>query len=278
MSPILIIGCGYLGRRLAARCLAAGRRVFATTRSAERAEEFRAAGLEPVLCDVTDPTSLDRLPAVETVVHCVGLDRSANQSMRTVYVDGLRNVLSRLPAPGRLLYVSSTSVYGQRGGEEVDETSATDPVEESGRVVLEAEKVLWTARPEAIILRFAGIYGPERLMRERAIRAGEPLIGDPDVWLNLIHVDDGVESLLAAERKPLPAPVFNVCDDHPVLRREFYALLAGLLNAPPPRFTPSPTSSPEAPNRRIVNRRLRQELGVSLRYPDCEAGLKASCP
>src|SRR4051794_15099350 len=99
ISEILIIGCGYLGRRLAARCIAEGRRVFATTRSAERAEEFRAASLDPVLCDVTNPASLDRLPAVETVVHCVGLDRSANQSMRTVYVDGLRNVLACLPAP-----------------------------------------------------------------------------------------------------------------------------------------------------------------------------------
>src|SRR5439155_189198 len=114
------------------------------------AKEFRAEGLEPVVCDVTDPTSLVRLPAVETVVYCVGLDRSAGQSMRVVYVDGLRNVLSRLPAPRRLLYVSSTSVYGQRGGEEVDERSVTEPVEESGRVVLEAESVLRSACPEAV--------------------------------------------------------------------------------------------------------------------------------
>src|SRR5438093_6884595 len=105
MSAILIIGCGYLGRRLASHCCAEGRRVFVTTRSAERAEEFRAEGLEPVVCDVTDPISLDRLPAAETVVYCVGLDRTAGPSMRTVYVDGIRNVLSHLPAPQRLLYV-----------------------------------------------------------------------------------------------------------------------------------------------------------------------------
>ncbi|MBI1917074.1 MAG: SDR family oxidoreductase [Planctomycetes bacterium] len=277
MSAILIIGCGYLGRRLASRCLAEGRRVFATTRRAERAEEFRAEGLEPVVCDVTDPTTLDRLPVAETVVHCVGLDRSAGHSMRAVYVNGLRNVLSRLPAPRRLLYVSSTSVYGQRGGEEVDETSATVPPEESGRVVLEAESVLRSACPEAVVLRFAGIYGPGRLMRERAIRAGEPMTADPAVWLNLIHVDDGVEALLAAEQRALSGSVFNVCDDRPVRRGDFYALLAERRNAPSPHFMPSPPSSPKAANRRVVNRRLRQELGVSLRYPDCEAGLRASC-
>src|SRR3954451_12434504 len=169
MSGILIIGCGYLGRRLAARCLAEGRRVFATTRSAERADEFRTAGLEPIVCDVTDPPSLVALPAVSTVIHCVGLDRSASQPMRTIYVDGLRNVLTHLPTPRRFLYVSSTSVYGQRDGEEVDETSATEPVEESGRVVLEAESVLRSVCPEAVVLRFAGIYGPGRLLRERAL-------------------------------------------------------------------------------------------------------------
>ncbi len=269
MSAILIIGCGYLGRRLASRCRAEGRRVFATTRRAERAKEFCADGLEPVVCDVTDLTSLGRLPAAETVVYCVGLDRSAGLSMRAVYVDGLRNVLSRLRAPRRLLYVSSTSVYGQSGGEEVDETSATEPAEESGRIVLEAESVLRSVCPEAVVLRFAGIYGPGRLLRERAIRAGEPMTGDPDVWLNLIHVDDGVEALLAAEQRALPGSVFNVCDDRPVRRRAFYTLLAEQLNAPPPRFLHSPTSLPEAANRRVVNRRLRQELGVSLRYPDC---------
>src|SRR5256885_1753544 len=82
-----------------------------------------------------------------------------------------------------------------------------------GRVVLEAEGVLRSACPEAVVLRFAGIYGPGRLLRERAIRAAEPMTGDPEVWLNLIHVDDGVEALLAAEQKALPGCVYNVCDD-----------------------------------------------------------------
>src|SRR5256886_16983899 len=101
--------------------------------------------------------------------------------MRAVYVDGLRNVLSRLRAPRRFLYVSSTSVYGQRDGEEVDETSATEPVEESGRVVLEAESVLRSVCPEAVVLRFAGIYGPGRWLPERAPPAAGPTTAAPAV-------------------------------------------------------------------------------------------------
>ena len=97
------------------------------------------------------------------------------------------------------MYVSSTGVYGQCHGEEVDEESATEPVEESGRVVLEAERLLHQQLPEAVILRFAGIYGPGRLLRRQAIEAGEVLVGDPEKWLNLIHVADGAAAVHAAE-------------------------------------------------------------------------------
>ena len=127
-----------------------------------------------------------------------GLDRSSGQTMRAVYVEGLANVLAALPAPARFVHVSSTSVYGQTDGEEVDEQSATEPEEESGKIVLEAERVLRRAAPEAIILRFAGIYGPGRLLRRQAIEAGEPIVGNADKWLNLIQVEDGAEAVLAA--------------------------------------------------------------------------------
>jgi nucleoside-diphosphate-sugar epimerase len=276
----LIVGCGYLGRRVAARWRAEGHRVFATTRSARHADELRGQGLEPVVCDVLELESLRALPAAATVLHCVGLDRSSGQSMREVYVEGLANVLARLPGPGGFLYVSSTSVYGQRGGEDVDEGAATEPEEESGRVVLEAERVLHAARADAVVLRFAGIYGPGRLLRRQMVEAGEPIVGDADRWLNLIHVEDGAAAVLAAEARGRPGAVYNVGDDRPVRRRDFYRRLAQVLGAPEPRFV---TPAPDAPlppheraNRRIVNRRLREELGLALRYPSYEEGLTAS--
>jgi nucleoside-diphosphate-sugar epimerase len=277
----LVIGCGYLGQRVALRWLAAGHRVFATTRSDARAEQLARHGLQPVRCDVADPPSLRGLPAADTVLYCVGFDRSAGRPMREVYVNGLDHVLAVLPPPGRFVHVSSTGVYGQCHGEEVDETAATEPLEESGRVVLEAEGVLRRRLPGAVVLRFASIYGPGRLLRAQALRAGEALVGDPEKWLNLIHVEDGAAAVLAAEERGRPGEVYNVADDRPVRRREFYGLLARLLGAREPQFVPPAPDAPlpahERSNRRIGNRRLRQELVVDLRYPTCQEGLPASC-
>ena len=283
MSDKLVIGCGYLGRRAAARWASAGHCVFATTRSRYRAEEFQRLGLQSVLCDVLDLPSLLALPAVADVVYCVGLDRAVGADMRTVYVDGLANVLTALDAgpdaasdEGRFVYVSSTGVYAQKDGEEVDETAATAPAAASGRIALEAERLLRERRPDAVILRFAGIYGPGRLIRAKTVQAGEALSGDPDQWLNLIHVEDGAAAVTAAVERGRPGAVYNVCDDRPVRRRDFYTRMAEVLGAPRPWFVPATEESTDRVNRRIVNRRMREELAVTLRYPSYEEGLAAS--
>lgn len=270
----LIVGCGYLGRRVAARWSAQGHRVFATTRSESRAEGLRRLGVEPVVCDVLDPGSLRALPTAATVLYCVGFDRTAGRTLREVYVGGLGNVVAALPrSVEKFLHVSSTGVYGQAEGEEVDETAATEPAEESGRVVLDAERVARSLGDRAVVLRFAGIYGPGRLIRRQAVEAGEPLAGDPEKWLNLIHVEDGADAVVAAEARARPGRVYNVCDDRPVRRGEFFAALARLLGAPGPTFVPGPA---ERGNRRVVNWRLREELSVALRYPSYQQGLPAS--
>jgi nucleoside-diphosphate-sugar epimerase len=275
----LIVGCGYLGTRVAQRWRARGEDVVVTTRRPDRAAELQALGLRPLVCDVLAPETLAQLPRVDTVLYAVALDRTTGASRRQVYVDGLGHVLDRLPAPTRFLHVSSTSVYGQTSGEEVDETAATEPLDDSGRVVLEAERLLRARWPGAIILRFAGIYGPGRLLRQRDLAAGQPLRTDPDHWLNLIHVDDGAAAILAADARARPGEVYNVSDGHPVRRRDFYTHLAQLLHAPPPTFAP-----PESPNardradRRISNRKLRQELGVDLEYPSYWEGLVSLAP
>lgn len=278
-SSVLIVGCGYLGRRAAEAWQTQGRQVLAVTRSAARADEFRTVGLEPVVADVTEPNSL-LLPSVQTVLYAVGLDRTSGKSMRDVYVRGLENVLAALPRPERFVYVSSTSVYGQTEEEEVDETSATEPLEESGQIVLEAEAVLRQRLPEAIVLRFTGIYGPGRLLRRQTLLAGEPIVGDADKWLNLIHVEDGVAAVLAAAELGRPGAIYNVSDGQPVRRRDFYRHLAQLLGAPEPWFVAPPPGTPLPPheraNRRVSNARFRDELKVTLRYPDYTTGLAAS--
>jgi nucleoside-diphosphate-sugar epimerase len=184
------------------------------------------------------------------------------------------------PTRPRLLFISSTSVYGQTNGEEVDELSPTQPREEAGQALLRAEQFLHDGWPDAVVLRFAAIYGPGRLLRSKAIQAGEPIVADPDKWLNLIHVEDGADAVLAAEARAKHSAVYNVCDGHPVRRREFYTRMAEVLAAPPPRFVlPAPDALPphETANRRVSNRRMLDELKVKLRYPNYDEGLRASC-
>ncbi len=274
----LIIGCGYVGCRLAARWRDSGHQVFATTRSPIRADQFAQKGWKPVLCDITQPAGIE-LPELDVAVIAVGFDRSAGPSMREVYVDGLENVLKGLSPEARCIYVSSTSVYGQATGEMVDENSETLPQESSGQIVLEAERVLRAIRPQATILRFAGIYGPGRLLREQALREGKPIVASPDRWLNLIQVEDGVSAIERAEARGEPGRIFNVADDQPVKRIDFFSRLAELLGASPPRFEP-PSSGALPPHeqthRRISNRRMRSELGVQLAYPSYREGLLAS--
>lgn len=275
----LILGCGYLGRRVAAAWRDQGCHVVGVTRRTEHAGQLRRQGIEPIVADVLNPKSLIGLPQAETVLYAIGLDRTSGTSMRSVYVHGLANVLEHLPPPRRLIYISSSSVYGQPDGSWVDENSPTDPEEESGKIVLEAEQLLRARLPGAIILRFAGIYGPDRLLRQKAIVAGEPIVGDAEKWLNLIHVEDGVQAVLAAEARGTPGRVYNICDDRPVQRREFYVALASRLNAPPPCFVMPPADQPTPPhekgNRRICNQRMHEDLNVVLRHANYVAGLQA---
>src|SRR5262245_19710432 len=121
----LIIGCGYLGQRVARLWRGQGKSVAATTRKAQPPSAFSELGLQPIVGDGLKPESLSMLPRAKTVLYAVGLDRTSGTAMAAVYVDGLANVLDAMPKPERFLYVSSTSVYGQADGRWVDENAAT---------------------------------------------------------------------------------------------------------------------------------------------------------
>lgn len=268
----LVIGCGYLGNRVATAWCQQGGSVFATTR--RRLQKLRELGLIPILTDVTRSDLVPTLPAAQTVLIAVGFDRSSGVTARDVYLTGLENVLRKLPVDNRLIYISSTGVYGPSDHGEVDEDVSPAAQDETGAALVEAERLLRSQRPDAIILRFAGIYGPGRLLREKAVLAGEPLPTDPDSWLNLIHVEDGVRAILAAESLGRLGEIYNIADGNPVRRGDFYRRLAELLHAPPPRFVP--THGSDRGSRRISNRKMKEQLQVCLHYPDFETGL-TSC-
>ncbi len=283
----LIIGCGYLGQRLGTLLLERGERVFGTVRSASRAAELATLGVEPVIAEVLQPESVRHLPAVERVFYCVGYDRSAGASMHSVYVDGLQNVLDHLPlSVTRLVYASSTGVYGQTDGECVNEESPALPQHESGRACVEAERrvrawaIARATSASAVVLRFAGLYGPDRLVRRAMLEKREPIPGDPSKYLNLIHIDDAAQAALAALVADNPDSLYVISDDRPVTREEYYARMATLLSTPLPRFEPVASANAEsardATSKRVCNRRMRLSLVPALRYPDITTGLAAA--
>lgn len=277
----LVVGCGYLGHRVAERWLAAGDTVFAVTRSSQRASQFQRAGLAPIVADVRDPRSLaGRLPTADTVLWAVGFDARAGGSIEQVYVEGLRNVLGALPAETRrIVYISSTGVYGDAAGQWIDEDTPCRPRRAGGIASLAAEGVLaeHPLGPRSVVLRLAGLYGPGRVPRLDALRAGEPIPAPECGFLNLIHVLDAVEVVLAAERDAPPPRTYLVSDGQPVVRREYYEALARLVGAPPPRFAApaadSPAAERAASDKRISNARMRAELRVELKYPSFREGL-----
>ncbi len=282
---LLIVGCGYLGRRVAVDYVGRGEAVFGVTRSDEGAEALAALGVRPVIADVLDPDALAALPAVDRVLYAVGYDRGAGPSKRSVYVDGLRNVLEGLPSGvSRVVYVGSTSVYGDGDGGWVEEETPAVPITEAGRICLDAEHALadWAARSgvSTVVLRCSGLYGPGRIIRRTLIERGEPIPGDPERTLSLIHIDDAARAAAAALDAASPASLYLATDDRPVPRREYYRVVAETLGAPSPTYVPPAPGSPEAArdvvDRKISNRRLRSELGVELRYPDVTAGVPAA--
>jgi len=272
----LIVGCGYLGRRVARRLIGRGDRVHGTTRSQPWAASLAALGVEPIVLDVLDPSRSD-IPEFDQLVYCVGFDRRGGASKRSVSVDGLRRFLDRLDRPHTpMVYAGSISVYGQDDGAWVSEDDPTEPRHESGQICLEAERM---AREHgSSIVRLAGLYGPGRIVRRAAILAGEPIVGDPEKVINWIQIDDAAAAVVAALDRGKAGRVYNVADDRPVSRRELYTLTATCLNAPMPIFSAEPDSATARDDveRRVANRRMKEELGVVLTYPDVTTGLPAS--
>ena len=265
----LIVGCGYVGQPLANHWKQMGDLVFSTTRSPERARQFEQAGWRSVLADVTKPQSLRHLPEADTVVFAVGYDSDSNKTREEVYAEGLKNVLDHLSEQTRrLIFVSTTGVYGDAAGQTVDETTSCDPARAGGKAFLLAEQCLqshpiWKSR--SIILRMAGIYGPSRVPRLADIQAGRPIPAPGGGALNLIHVDDAVQAICLA------------ADGHPVDRQDYYREVAHLLNAPEPTFDQPEPNSPAAQraqaDRKMSNQRIVSELSFQPIFANYQAGL-----
>ena len=260
------------------------------TRSESKAQELSNAGFTPIIVDWAQATPIRGLPDIDVVLWSVGFERPSSASRQMIWIDGLERLLNALPRrdePRRFLYTSSTSVYGDGQGQDVDERTFPEPTSEGGIACLAAEQRLEEfARQSSAcvsILRLAGIYGPDRLLRRTAdLQSNVPIMSPPDEWLNLIHVDDAVTAIDRISRMKLPPSLINIVAGRSVTWREYYAALAKLVNAPPPTFAAPTAEAASQPPRRSGNRRVvsgvRESLQIPFKYDSIIDGLRAAFP
>ena len=281
---VLIVGCGYVGLPLGVGLVRQGHEVFGLRRTA--AEELKAAGITPLQADITLAETLTPLPRdFDWVVNCAASGGGSADGYRQLYLQGTRNLIEWLAPtpPKKFVYTSSTSVYGQNDGSLVKESSPTEPQAETAKVLVETEQVLLEAvrlrNFPAVVLRVAGIYGPDRgHWFKQYLKDEARMEGKGERLLNMIQRDDLVGVILAALKNGRPGEVYNAVDDEPVSQLHFFTWLAGSLDKPLP---PSGSEDAEAnrkrggTNKKVSNRRLKMELGYQFKYPTFRQGYTA---
>src|SRR3954463_135727 len=254
MPEVLIAGCGYVGSAAAELFTAAGWRVAGWTRSG------MAPGLscEIHAVDLGDAASVRKATGdFDVVIHCASTKGGKAEAYRRVYFEGARNLRDRF-REAKLIFVSSTSVYAQTGGEWVTEESATEPKHETGKILRETEE--FVIQEGGTVARFAGIYGPGRSVYLQRLLRGEAVI-DPenDRFINQLHRDDAAKALvlLAAVPPKAGSQICNVADDLPVRQSECYRWLAAKLQRPePPIGLAEMTRKRGSSNKRVANKKL----------------------
>jgi len=267
MPRILIAGCGYVGQATADLFHAAGWDVEGWTASEESAAALSAKPYPSCQVDMSNCDQVSERPGTfDAVIHCASSRGGGVESYRRIYLNGARNLIDRF-AETNLLFTSSTSVYAQRDGSWVTEESETNPARETGRVLLEAEKLVLERR--GTVARLAGIYGPGRSALLSKFLAGTAII-DPesDRFVNQVHRDDIASAIFFLLTRETPrTQIYNVVDDQPTLQTECYRWLAQRLGRPLPPIGKSMELRKRGDsNKRVSNANLRS-LGWTLQYP-----------
>jgi nucleoside-diphosphate-sugar epimerase len=285
MNRLLIVGCGFVGNELVRQHLRTNQSsgvpspVYALTRTAARASELRAAGALPIIGHWQDASTLDALPQVDTILVSVPHREDSGFGIES-HVAGLKYLVQRLPTFRKLIYLSTTGVYGD-AHDEVDELTPTQATRIGPQIAVNAEN--WLAAhfqaPQLAIIRLAGIYGPGRVPLVEKLRSGEALQVPQEGWLNLIHVADIAAMLLQVMQRDLAQSLYVFSDGQPVPRMDFYRALSKLCGVDEPRFAvpdPNASRSQRAGKKRVNPQRLITELNLQLQFPSYKEGL-ADC-
>ena len=276
-NTLLSFGHGYSARALTPALLDRGWRIIGTTRSAEKAEALRSTGVEPQVWPGTDLTG-----ALDQATHLLisaGPDAEGDPVLRALR-DAITARANRFQWVG---YLSTTGVYGDRDGGWVDEDTPLTPSTRRGQWRKEAEES-WQSIPGLAlhIFRLAGIYGPGRGPFSKVRNGTARRIIKPNQVFSRIHVEDIAQVLLASIEQPNPGRAYNVCDNEAAPPQDVIAHAAELLGLPLPEAIniedaemSAMARSFYAESKRVSNQRIREELGVALKYPDYRTGLAA---
>ena len=277
---LLSIGHGYSAAALSKLLLGAGWRITGTTRAADKIAAIRATGVTPYLWD---GGSLE--PVLKDATHLL-ISAGPTDAGDPTLAQNRAAIAAVAPQLQWVGYLSTTGVYGDHGGDWVDETTPLAPTTRRGHARVQAEAAWQELAREAglplHIFRLAGIYGPERGPFAK-VRAGTARrIIKPDQVFSRTHVDDIAQVLAASIQRPDAGAIYNVCDDDPAPPEAVIGYAAELLGLPMPPAEPFDTAqmtpmarSFYAENKRVRNDRIKHELGVNLRYPDYRTGLSA---
>lgn len=287
MRRLLIIGCGDVGLRLAG-LLAPKYRPRALSSSPARFPLLRAHGVVPVAGNLDELRSLRRLGGLAAdVVHLAPPPGAGDHDTRTRHL--LAALARRRMLPHRLVYISTTGVYGDCGGAQVDESRGLHPESDRARRRADAERRVraWGARlgVRVSILRVPGIYAADRLPLAR-LRAGTAALRpEDDAWTNHVHADDLARIVAAALVRGRAGRTYNACDDSDLKMGEYFDAVADAFGLPrPPRVSRGEAQGAISPamlsfmreSRRIGNRRMKRELRIALRYPTVRDGIAAA--
>lgn len=268
-SRVLIAGYGYVGSALARLLVDRGDTVWGLRRHVPRDD---ASGVRFIQADLEDEKSLRDLPAqLDQVVFCASAGGTNEEAYKRLYLNGLEAFLASLKNAPHVFFTSSTSVYAQLDGSWVDESSPTEPNSFAGRIMLQAEQLVQSQSLPSTVIRFGGIYGPERTRLIRVVDKNEVTPAQADNYTNRIHRDDCAGALAHLTTLAKAEPLYIGVDDSPALRSEVLAYIASELGKPTPPLGVADTSARGRSNKRCSNRSLKQS-GYQFRYPSYRDG------
>jgi nucleoside-diphosphate-sugar epimerase len=259
-TPIIIVGCGFLGKAAAALFSSQGYSVIGMGRSPLMEDFSTTDSFSFLSCDITNAAQVEtmahRIPSQASLIYSVSSGKGGEDAYAAIYRDGLERVIASW-RPTRVLFVSSTSVYSQTQGELVTESSPAEPERQTGRILLEAEKIALAS--SGLVARLSGIYGPGRSVLLRKFLEGSAVLENGGMRLiNQIHRDDAACALFQLITQEGTSGIYNVSDDSPATQHDVYEWIAKFLERPLPPLGPADYNRKRGwTSKRISNKKLR---------------------